>query len=191
MRVGTLRLWALATALAIAASTSATASTINLGVIAQGYTALGGSVTMAGTSVVQQNYLFTLNEASPITIALSAIGPPGLNIPTGGSYPTNGIELLYNGNPVAGTSSFSSQNILNVLGLYVWSSSTVDPPGDYELEVFLTSSNPGANGVVNFSGQLTSAVPEASTWSMMAFGFAALLFAGYRSRRPDISIVGA
>jgi hypothetical protein len=191
MRIRTWRLGALATALAVGMATSASAGTINLGVISQGYTALGGSVTMQGTNVVRQDYLFTLSEGSPITIALSAIGPPGLTIPTGGSYPANGIELLYNGNPVAGTSSFSAQNILNVLGLYVWSSTSVDPPGSYDLAVFLTSNQANASGVVNFSGQLTSAVPEASTWSMMAFGFVALLFAGYRSRRPDISIVGA
>jgi hypothetical protein len=191
MRVGTLRHWALAAALAVGAATSVSAGTIDLGVINQGYTPLGGSVNIQGTTVVEQDYLFTLTEASPITIALSAIGPTGLTIPTGSPYPTNGIELLLNGSPVSGTSGFTSQNILNVLGLYVWSSTTIDPPGQYELSVFLTGAQESANGVVNFSGQLTSSIPEPSTWTMMAIGFAALIFAGSRSRRSDISIVGA
>lgn len=192
MRVRTLRLGALAAALAIAAASSASAATIDLGTILQGtYTPLAGSL---GTGAVsEQDYIFTLSQASEIQIILTAVGPPSLTVPTGGSYPVNGIELLYNGNPVAGTSSFSAQNeptVNPILGIYIWNSASLDVQGDYTLKVFLAGNNTDSS--IPLSGGLNaSAVPEASTWSMMAFGFAALLFAGYRSRRPDISIVGA
>jgi PEP-CTERM motif len=36
--------------------------------------------------------------------------------------------------------------------------------------------------------QITTSVPEASTWAMMGLGFAALAFAGYRARRAPVRV---
>ncbi len=60
--------------------------------------------------------------------------------------------------------------------------------GGYQLELVLQNTVPDGGGSVawqdgGMTGLSYSAVPEASTWAMMLFGFAGLGFAGYRGAK--------
>jgi len=81
-----------------------------------------------------------------------------------------------------------------IFGLFVTpdgSFAVIGPPqaysGDESAPIFLTGTylgtdlNTGADATVT----IAAAVPEISTWAMMALGFAALGFAGFRSSRPN------
>jgi hypothetical protein len=58
--------------------------------------------------------------------------------------------------------------------------------GDESAPVFLTGAYYGLDGTTGADATVTiAAVPEISTWAMMALGFAALGFAGYRTSRPS------
>ncbi len=59
--------------------------------------------------------------------------------------------------------------------------------GDESAPVFLTGVYQGFDNTTSADATVTiaAAVPEVPTWAMMALGFAALGFAGYRSSRPS------
>ena len=104
---------------------------------------------------------------------------------------------------------WGSPNNDNTVTFYADASGT-DPIGSIdETSLFTSSENTGAPGfLVKFSSTemfdsvsfaatngsafefAIVAVPEPSTWAMMMLGFAGLGFAGYRSSRQPVSIVG-
>jgi hypothetical protein len=82
---------------------------------------------------------------------------------------TNGFAFVSTSGISFETASGQSINIFSFFG------QTTPPTGNAYGEL---ASNPGGFGVGTFT---LSAVPEASTWAMMAIGFAGLGLAGYRA----------
>ncbi len=67
-------------------------------------------------------------------------------------------------------------------GLFTFVDSSVDITGITVSEGLAVSSN-------SFEiAQITTSVPETSTWAMMGLGFAGLAFAGYRARRTPVRV---
>jgi hypothetical protein len=61
---------------------------------------------------------------------------------------------------------------------------------DYALDItgITVSETLGAPGNSFEIAQITTSVPEPSTWAMMGLGFAGLAFAGYRARRAPVRV---
>ena len=94
-----------------------------------------------------------------------------------------------------GAETFSTGNLgIGSRGFSGWQQSTFDflATGSSETLSFLSTGTGGA-ALPPFSlldgVSLNAAVPEPSTWAMMALGFGLLGYAGYRRRRTAISIV--
>jgi len=123
------------------------------------------------------------------TITASAAGDPGV-------WDISAITGMVNGSDIAGTSSFEkADNKLFTNGFAFVSATGVSfetaagqsinifsffgqgtpPTGNAYGEI---ATNPGGFGVGTFT---LTPVPEASTWAMMAIGFAGLGLAGYRA----------
>jgi hypothetical protein len=67
-------------------------------------------------------------------------------------------------------------------GRFTFVDSSVDITGITVSEGLAVSSN-------SFEiAQITTSVPETSTWAMMGLGFAGLAFAGYRARRTPVCV---
>jgi hypothetical protein len=67
-------------------------------------------------------------------------------------------------------------------GRFTFVDSSVDITGITVSEGLAVSSN-------SFEiAQITTSVPETSTWAMMGLGFAGLAFAGYRARRTPVRV---
>ena len=64
-------------------------------------------------------------------------------------------------------------------------SGIVLPPGEYYLEI--SGSSLFGPAAVSASVDTSAPVPEASTWTMMALGFAGVGFMGFRRRRAEIA----
>ena len=57
-------------------------------------------------------------------------------------------------------------------------------PGTYTMDVFFADRHVvGAFADLSLDGNITTGIPEPTTWAMMLIGFAGLGFAGYRSRK--------
>jgi hypothetical protein len=85
-----------------------------------------------------------------------------------------GASLLGDGTP---TITGSTSN-----GRFTFVDSSVDITGITVSEGLAVSSN-------SFEiAQITTSVPETSTWAMMGLGFAGLAFAGYRARRTPVRV---
>jgi len=112
-----------------------------------------------------QSFSFTLHDGPPSSGALIATG-------TDNSVP--GQTNFTIGNTLLGAGSY----YIEATGLYAPLYSAGPHPGS--VDTFAKLSVAG--------GLTVSAVPEVSTWAMMFLGFAALGFAGFRSRRSvDLS----
>ena len=92
---------------------------------------------------------------------------------------------LFSGTP---TGTELGTTALTKLGSAAWEAAQsfgAEPAGDYYVQlkgtVLTRTSSPAISVYI-------TAVPEAPTWAMMGLGFMGLAFAGYRSRRPTISI---
>jgi hypothetical protein len=88
--------------------------------------------------------------------------------------------LLFVANP-----SFSNGQPVWGTGLIFgfWNNGLTGYGSDYQAGLFgISDSN---TGFYQYTGSLTAAAPEVSTWGMMLLGFAALGFAGYRRRNKD------
>jgi len=141
--------------------------------------------TTTGPGTFSNQYTFTLSQSAELTGAAITYQASVKSGSTGGL--SNAMFDLYSGDPLGahtllttGTISASGSKIISMeiadtllaLGSYYIDASVKFAPSN------TTNAVLGVNGSVS-----VSAVPEASTWAMMALGFAALGFAGYRSRR--------
>jgi hypothetical protein len=68
----------------------------------------------------------------------------------------------------------------------VWGVKTVPVSSPFSLTEMYVTTAPGAGSAL--STEHIQAIPELSTWTMMAIGFAGLGFAAFRKARPTRSI---
>ena len=208
--------WSLA-ALALSASVvaldTADASNTVLGSIWENYQVGASSASVANIPGTAPNITFT--APSPLDFAsgnLYTIGEflnheAGVNVLTGAG--DLGNTMLNTFFEFSGTVSVTDGQTFTVthddgLQLEIGGLFTVDQPhptspvtqtftyhGPTGNEAFVLTYGEccGAPAVLNISLPLTSAVPESSTWAMMALGFAGLGYAGFRrGRKAAISI---
>ena len=108
------------------------------------------------------------NLAPGATLALYSGTPAGALVP--GGVPGNPVTLTIMGSAWVASQSFGPE-----------------PSGDYYVE--LVGKVLGTTASPAISVSITApTIPEVPTWAMMGLGFAGLAFAGFRSRRPTISI---
>jgi PEP-CTERM motif len=134
----------------------------------------------------------TFNTDLPASVVIAGIIPvPGSGmIDDGvlwlfaGTPPLEDAELLSASiaptAPIASTDlTFSDDGYIGTL------SGIVLPPGEYYLEI--SGSSLFGPAAVSASVDTSAPVPEASTWTMMALGFAGVGFMGFRRRRAEIA----
>lgn len=180
--------------------------------------ALGASIATvsAANATIMLPFAFSSNTSGNLDatgiLDVVATGFPGLYELTGISGSVFGNDL---GGPEAitgpvGNAGFPNES-LSPDGAFLYDDQVLPPPPAGAILVtnggilFTTAGNSGywnlfsngspnnyqlyASDGLNEYGSLTiAAVPESSTWAMMALGFASLGFAGYRKSRKAVSI---
>jgi len=106
---------------------------------------------------------------------------PGIEVDIAGAF-SDGYNAAWSVNDADIHSGVFSTNPFGVV-VDSWVLQGGDPYGQDTGDDFEVSQAPGL-----YTFTHTSGVPEPETWAMMAIGFAALGFTGYRSSRRKISI---
>ena len=174
-----------AAALIASSAMPASALVIVLGTGIAGETlAVPSNQSVAGGGSYLIDYTFTLSGSAAITDATFSLTSSNTPLPSANSF------KLYSGSVGSGT-YITDGDIVSVAVfpkvLIEGISSETLAAGNYFFEskgVYTPTA-----GTISVGGSVTlSAVPEVSTWAMMFLGFAALGFAGFRSRRSvDLS----
>ena len=164
------------------------------------FASLSGSVN-ASTDLVGPSNTYGITSYDGVHNVVDMDGTTGSGqIPSGilqsyASLPTGNYTVTF---WLSGNQRWDQSNSVSVsIGGQTWTSPLLGKNAPWTFE---TVSFHDASGVVTFTGSgpsnnvgdliggVTVSAPEASTWAMMALGFAGLGFAGYRARRTPVAV---
>jgi hypothetical protein len=204
----------------LGASSAVQAGTIDFGVTALGnsitYT---GSSLEVSTALDLDETLLLVSSVGPTdesgltpalsTVSLSAASVPLTNIAYGSApgslLPANYVTISWTGSSGAFTETLTTveeiardPKLPDAISVTL-AGTVTGPPGsgfdDTPVSFVLGATQAGGPGgttnAMFTNSTSVSAIPETSTWAMMALGFATLGFAGFRRRKANIAMLSA
>ena len=144
--------------------------------------------TSGGGSEVLRVYISETNVTASLTGVRDFLSGLTANLVPAG-WTTELQTYINPDNALFGTEDLLSSESFSAIGSHDDAASfDVETSPVSFTELYILTPN-GTAGTANNTIDLSTSVPEPSTWAMLLLGFAGLGFAGFRSRRRAISIV--